>query len=132
MAKPGKKGYSQAIHAATGTDQPCRVALDVVPPVEDRFPRPKWLSAAARNIWDSKVEIYEARGQDISGCGATLAQYCQLEAHLVDTWRHKQVPTMAELTEYRRFCSEFFDTPASKLTRPKNEKPGNRFKDNGI
>lgn len=127
MATRGKKAKSPALHLATGTDQPCRRKEQVVVPLHGEVQRPKWLTGAARKIWERKTEIYERRGQNIVGMEDTLAHYCALEAHLRQQWKSPAGPTMAEINAYRIFAETFFDTPASQLTRPKGKPPDNPF-----
>ena len=132
MAKRGSKMTSQQMRQLTGTDRKCRAVIAVVPPVEERIKQPKTMTAAARRIWKQKIEVYESRGQNIAGMEAVLANYCELEAAIAVQWKMKQIPPMAQLTEYRRLANEFFDTPASQLTRAKPKDSGGRFGNNGV
>ena len=127
MGKPGAKGKSKQIHEMTGTHRKDRTPLEVVPPIPARNIRPKGLITKAGPIFDEKLEIYTARGQSIAGCESLLVQYCNLEATLLDLWKNKQIPTMAQMTEYRRLADTFFDSPASQLSRPKSNKSDNPF-----
>ena len=127
MAKPGAKGKSKVLHLATGTDQPCRRKESAVIPLHGEIQRPKWLTGAARKIWERKIDIYKRRGQNTVGLEDALAQYCALEAHLIQEWKAPAGPKMNEINAYRIFANEFFDTPASQLTRPKGTKLDNPF-----
>lgn len=93
--------------------------------------RPKWLSAGARRVWDDKVKRYRQRGQNITGCEDSLAQYCSIEAELIDCRRKKTVPVMAMINAHRVWAAEFFDTPASQVQRQTPGGAGNRFSNNG-
>ena len=127
MAKPGAKGKSKQIHEMTGTQRKDRVSIEIVPPIPARNIRPKGLIRNAGRIFDEKLEIYTARGQSIAGCESLLVQYCNLEATLLSLWRNKQIPTMAQMTEYRRLADTFFDSPARQLSRPKKNDSKNPF-----
>ena len=128
MARSGPKAKAKHLHLATGTDQPCRRTGVVVKSLPGIPERPKWLKGEARKIWDKKIEIYRKRGQDVVGLEARLADYCALEARLIeDYWKKNLLPPAAYLTQVRVFGNEFFDTSASQLVRPKGNKPDNKF-----
>ena len=92
MAKPGPKGKSNVLKVVAGTDQPCRERAPAVEPLEGEPVRPKWLKGLARRVWIEKVEKYQKRGQNIVGCEDALAQYCALEAELIDMRKRKVQP----------------------------------------
>ena len=135
MAKPGPKPKPTNLKILEGTDQPCRrpsapSSKGFAPPE-----RPKWLKGAARKIWDSKLAKYEQDGLDVSRCGDALAQFCALEAKLINLWRqgvNADVP-MALYAQYRVMANEFFETPASRLAGnvATNSPQGNMFANNG-
>ena len=130
MAKPGQKQKSAQIHMLQGTSRNDRQVESVVDELTDEIVRPKWLTGRARKIWAEKIERYEKRNQNISGCEDSLAQYCCLEAALIDDfWRKKLTPPTSMLNSYRIFASEFYDTPSSQQVRkaPSGGKSGNSF-----
>jgi len=129
MAKPGKKLKSADIHQLQGTSQKCRETQRTVDVIDDPILRPKWLIGRARKIWDEKISRYEKRNQNISGCEDALAQYCSLEASLIDDfWRKKITPPTSMLNSHRIYSAEFYDTPASQQVRkPTGGKSGNSF-----
>lgn len=132
MVMRGRKPLPIAIHQATGTDQPCRRHDEITVPLHGDPVKPKWLKNRASRIWDEKILIYDARRQKVAGYESALAQYCALEASLIDQRTKNIPPAVAEITAYRLFAAEFHDTPASNLTRGSNDKPENKFKKNGI
>ena len=94
--------------------------------------KPKWLTRLAGRIWNDKVEIFQRRGQDVTGCEMALAQYCVAEAHLIECYKKGIVPTTAMVREHRMWAAEFFDTPASQVdTSGKGKRKGNAFDRNG-
>lgn len=138
MARRGPKGMSPAEQAASGERRPSR---KVVPLFEgqasaaepENVALPKWLKKVkgAAAIWAEKLALYRARGQKVTGFEAALAQYCALEADLIDLWSRKVEVPAAKLTQYRVFASEFYDTPASSKTPAGVKKPSNTFGRNG-
>ena len=139
MAIRGRKPGGPAAQAMAGETRPSRTGTVTVlfpdhasrPDPEELKP-PKWMAAAARKIWDEKVNRYRQRGQKISGFEDSLAQYCALEAELIDMRKKRMVPPMAMVSQHRVWASEFYDTPASQVARP-GSKPaaGSRFNANG-
>jgi hypothetical protein len=95
-----------------------------VPPLNGDVSRPGWLKGRAARLWDEKVAIYRQRGQSVLGCESALAQYCALEALLIEQHAKKLTPPTSQLTAFRAFASEFFDTPASQIASVKSGKPG--------
>ncbi|QOZ17446.1 hypothetical protein XI02_22340 [Bradyrhizobium sp. CCBAU 21365] len=59
-----------------------------------------------------------------------MAQYCSLEASLIEQFVKKLTPPTSQLTAYRAYAAEFFDTPASQIGSPKQPKAG-KFAGNG-
>src|SRR5690606_19325191 len=120
MAKPGPAPKSPEERVAAGTNWPSRAVVHLFPndPSAHRDPvRPKWLKGMARKIWDEKVARYAARGQRVAGCEDALAQYCALEAELIDMRRRKISPPIAMINAHRIYAGEFYDTPASQNVR---------------
>ena len=83
-----------------GESRPSRTVVTLFPdhasrPDPDDIPPPKWLSAAAKRLWATKVNRYRQRGQKVAGFEDSLAQYCSLEAELIDFYRKKTTPPMA-------------------------------------
>jgi hypothetical protein len=130
MSRRGPKGKPPALKVVAGTDQPSRRREQIVEIVEGEAVKPTWLKGRAAKLWHEKVAIYKARGQAIVGCESALAQYCAMEATLIDQYAKKIVPAVTQVTAFRALASEFFDTPASqigKLNKPK----GGKFAGNG-
>lgn len=113
-----------------GTAKKTRARRQAVRDIDGAPVMPEWLMGRARQIWKQKVAVYSARGQNVVGCEATLAQYCQLEAKLEQLWGVGTPPT-AMITAHRVYANEFFDTPASKHVSGPGKKSENRFKRNG-
>ncbi|MEZ0061432.1 phage terminase small subunit [Bradyrhizobium elkanii] len=128
--RPGPKGKSPSLKVISGTDEPGRRRETVVNPIEGELVKPSWLVGRAARIWAEKVAIYAARGQSVAGCEAALAQYCSIEAALIDQYRKKTTPPVSQITAFRMLAAEFFDTPASQIGSPKQPKAG-KFAGNG-
>jgi hypothetical protein len=92
--------------------------------------KPQWLKGRAAKLWIEKTAIYEARGQSVVGCESALAQYCAMEAALIEQYRKKDTPPVAQVTAFRMLAAEFFDTPASQIGRMSKPK-GGAFSGNG-
>jgi len=132
MATPGVKPKSAAIHEMRGTSKPYRAREEIVEHIDGNPERPKWLTGRARKIWEEKTAKYLSRGQSVKGCEDSLAQYCALEASLIDDyWRKKLTPPMAMVNGHRIFAGEFFDTPASQVKPSGNKAASNPFNRNG-
>lgn len=135
--KRGRKLPSPEQQRAKGETRPSRAVVDLFPdhssrPDPESIEPPKWLSVAAKKIWRDKVERYRQRNQKIAGFEDTLAQYCALEAELIEMRRKKLLPPMAMINGYRLFAAEFYDTPAShKVPASGNGQTGNRFAGHG-
>ena len=127
MARRGPKGKSPALKAAGGTDQPCRRRSVMVRPVSGQPRKPDWLTDLAAEIWADKIASYAARGQTVTGCESALAQYCALEAMLISQYEAGQAPPVAQVSCWRVFAGEFFDTPASQVCSPKAANSESRF-----
>lgn len=131
MTRRGPKGKPPELKVVAGTDQPCRRRDRVVPVLEGAAGRPAWLKGRVARIWDDKVAIYAARGQSVVGCESALAQYCALEATLIDQFTKRLTPPTSQINAYRSFAAEFFDTPASQIGAPSNKPKASKFADNG-
>lgn len=139
MATRGRKPQLPSVKAAKGETRPSRTANAVTVlypdhasrPDPEKIKAPAWLTAPAKKIWDAKCERYRQRAQKIGGFEDSLAQYCALEADLIDM-RKKRIPVPAAmLTAHRVWAGEFYDTPASQTARP-GQKPGGGNKFGGI
>lgn len=101
-------------------------------PDPENLPPPKWLNAAGKKLWKEKTERYRQRNQKISGFENSLAQYCALEADLIDQYRKKITPPMAMINAHRIWAAEFYDTPASqKVPASGGGNAANTFSRNG-
>jgi hypothetical protein len=133
--RTGPKGKSPEQKLASGFVRPSRAVVSLYPdhlsrPEPEIIPAPQGMTEAAREIWDIKVTRYRQRGQKVEGFEDGLRQYCELEAALNQGWRQNAV-TMAMINAHRIWAAEFFDTPASHRARPSQQKPDNRFINNG-
>lgn len=132
MAKPGPKPKSADILAMRATERPDRERATAVQHIDGEPERPSWLKGRARKIWDDKVSKYLARGQSVRGCEDALAQYCALEADLIEQfWRKSLTPPTAMINAHRIYANEFFDTPASQHAPSGGKAPSNPFSRNG-
>jgi hypothetical protein len=125
--RPGPKGVLPELKVVSGTDQPCRRREMVVAALPGSAIRPKWLKGRAAKLWAEKLATYEARGQNTAGCESALAQYCALEASLIDQYRKGGTPPVAQISAFRILASEFFDTPASQIGPAKPASTAGRF-----
>jgi hypothetical protein len=119
------------LKVVAGTDQPCRRRERIVQPLDGHAAKPTWIKGRAAKIWADKVAAYEARGQSIVGCESALAQFCALEAALIDQFAKRLTPPTSQINAYRSFAAEFFDTPASQIGAPSNKPKGGKFAGNG-
>lgn len=137
MARRGPKGVHPAAKKARGTQQKCRkvevlFADHAARPDPDEIPAPSWLSEMAKKIWAEKINRYRQRNQKIEGFEAALAQYCAIEAELIDMRERRIVPPMAMVSAHRIWAAEFYDTPASqKVPASGGGKADNKFARNG-
>jgi hypothetical protein len=76
------------------------------------------------------VETYRARGQSIVGCESALAQYCALEAALIEQYQKRITPPVAQVNAFRVYAAEFYDTPASQVLPTKTPGKGGKFASN--
>lgn len=135
--KTGPKGRSPEQQRAAGETRPSRAVVNLFPdhasrPDPEVFDPPRWLSKDAKRLWKAKVERYRQRAQKIGGFEDALAQYCALEAELIDHRKRKLVPPMAMVTAHRMWAEAFYDTPAShKVPASGSAKPGNAFARHG-
>jgi hypothetical protein len=100
-----------------GTFRRDRSHPPVVAPLSGEPVKPAWLTGRAAKIWSEKTAVYRRRGQSVAGCEAALAQYCALEAAMIESYRQKRRPTSAEVNTYRTLAREFYDTPASQISK---------------
>ena len=132
MAKRGTKPQSDELKLLKGTFKPYRERGRVVPELEgEPGEPPKWLDGEALEIWQTKVGIYERRGQSIVGCEGALAQYCAAEAKLIGLYKAKVDVPVPLITAHRVYANEFYDTPASQQAAGTKRAPENRFTRNG-
>lgn len=115
MARTGPKGKPPALKVVSGTDQPCRRREPVVETIPGMPVKPAWLKGRAAKLWAEKVETYRVRGQAVAGCESALAQYCALEAALIDQYQKRMIPPVAQVNAFRILAAEFYDTPASQI-----------------
>jgi hypothetical protein len=100
-----------------GTFRAERAHPEVVPALDGDPVKPKWLTGRGAAIWKEKLSVYRRRGQSVVGCESALAQYCALEASMIDGYRRREKPIASEVNTYRTFAREFYDTPASQLAK---------------
>src|SRR5215469_12135827 len=100
-----------------GTFRPDRSHPAVVAQLSGDAVMPRWLKGRAASIWREKLAVYRRRGQSVAGCEAALAQYCALEAAMIESYRQKQRPTASDVNTYRTLAREFYDTPASQIAK---------------
>ena len=115
-----------------GTEKATRAREQTVPKVADQLKPPTGMPAPVRKIWKGKVDVYTARGMDLSGCGGALAQFCYLEHFLSQQWKANMAPQAAMISRHTELCAKFYDVPAAKtnvLGKPNNG--GNPFEDHG-
>ncbi len=127
----GTKTRPDAMKVVRGTFKPSRALEAVVEPLAGEPTVPKWLKGAALDLWREKCGIYERRGQSVVGCEAALAQYCRVEADLIDRWRRGSDVPVALINAHRIYANEFYDTPASQQAAGKKVGAANRFSANG-
>ena len=112
----------------SGLSRPDRPRVELFNPLQGEPVKPDWLKGRASKIWDSRVEKYRARGMKVRGNEDVLAQYCALEADLIDQfWRKQITPPMAMVNAHRLYAHEFFDTPASQHVTLKGGLKDNPF-----
>jgi hypothetical protein len=125
--RPGSKGKPPALKIISGTDDPSRRREYVVDPLLGEVTKPAWLKGRAAKLWAEKIAIYDARGQSVVGCEAALAQYCAIEAALIEQYLKKMTPPVSQITAFRMLAGEFFDTPASQVGPARSPGKGSRF-----
>jgi hypothetical protein len=130
MARRGRKPQSDAMKVLKGTFQPGRRRQRTVTDLSGTIVAPKWLKGQALRVWHEKVAVYEQRGQAIRGCEGALAQYCALEADLIDRRKRRTEIPVALISAHRVYANEFYDTPASQQGPAKKDGSG-RFSGNG-
>ncbi|MCO6178817.1 hypothetical protein [Ciceribacter sp. RN22] len=130
MTRSGPKGKPPELKIVSGTDQPCRRREPAVAPIPGEAIKPSWLKGRAAKLWAEKVAIYRARGQAIVGCESALAQYCAIEASLIEQYRKGITPPVAQVNSFRIYAAEFYDTPASQVLPSKTPGRGGKFATN--
>lgn len=128
---PGAKPLPDEMKVVRGTFRPGRALEDVIAPLTGETKPPKWLKGMGLRLWKDKVGIYERRGQSVVGCESALAQYCAVEADLIDRWKRGTDVPVALINAHRIYANEFYDTPASQQAAGKPKGAGNRFAANG-
>ena len=85
MGKRGRKPQPAEVIELKGNTSKAPPRHQAVADIPGPIVCPKWLTVArGKNVWLQKVVRYEARGEDISRCEDTLAQYCALEQDIVN------------------------------------------------
>lgn len=130
--KPGPKAKTEQMKTAAGTTRKDRINLPAFPAREvegwQEPIQPAWLTPLAAEAWGRKVTEYRLRGQRVRGFEDALAQYCSLEAALINALSQGAAPPVALVKEYRAFACEFYDTPAAQKVSVKEVlKAGNPF-----
>lgn len=142
MAKRGRKPESADVLHLRGTlrEDRRRKQRDINPHALEGEPmKPEWLDdedpiiKTASELWDRKVDEYAWRGQPVRGCESTLAQFCCLEATLIENyWKKGQEPPVTMVNSLRLYAAEFFDSPDSMEKAPSRGKaPDNPFDQHG-
>lgn len=133
----GPKGNSPTTQKAKGETRPSRkvetlFADHASRPDPEKIPAPDWLNDRAKEIWIDKTNRYRQRNQKIGGFENALAQYCALEADLINLYRKEITPPMAMVNAHRIWAAEFYDTPASqKVPAGGGGSNANKFGNNG-
>lgn len=116
MGQRGPAPIADFVKRQRGTLKPSKSRAAVVPPIEGEPEKPDWLTPKAAAIWKKKVAVYQARKQAVRGMEAALAQYCELEAYLVDGWSSENADLdVKALALYRQYARDFYDVPAAQL-----------------
>ena len=132
MAKSGRKKESAQVLKMRGTDRVDRPREAPVEHLPGPARKPKWLKGLASDIWDDKLEIFYERGQSARGCESLLAQYCSLEAALIENyWSKGAEPPITMINSHRIYGNEFFDSPASQQVPNPSAVPSNVFNAHG-
>jgi hypothetical protein len=77
--RTGPKGKSLEQKLASGFVRPSRAVVSLYPdhlsrPDRELIPAPEGMTAAAREIWDTKVTRYRQRGQKVETAGGEKKQ----------------------------------------------------------
>lgn len=132
MAKPGRKKESAQVLKMRGTDRADRPREAPCEHLAGPARKPKWLKGLASDIWDEKLENFDERGQSVRGCESMLAQYCSLEAALIENyWTKGEEPPVTMVNAHRIISNEFFDSPASQQVPNPGAAPANPFNSYG-
>ena len=148
MTKPGPRQKTAEIHQLRGTARPDRPRKSGQKAAENGLKTPEngskaaengvdipdWLTGRAKKVWREKVERYAARGQAVAGFEFSLAQYCVLEAYIVDKRKKKLDVPITTINAHRIYATEFGDMPnASSGTGGggSERRRGGKFSNNG-
>ena len=130
---PGRRRTSAA-KAAVVEPKKDRRPVPLFPELEaetwEEPAKPGWIAAndLASKAWDEKVARYKLRSQRVRGFEDALAQYCALEASLVQAYVNGLVPNVSTVREHRAYAHTFFDTPSSQQVAVKpNARSTNPF-----
>ena len=126
----GNQRKPTALKLLEGTDRPDRAVDEAEWPMVDGYPEaPDWLTGPdAVSQWHKAVRwLSNARvltDPDLD----RLANFCNIHAGIVVSWRSEDPPTARDLTEYRIWCGEFGFTPATRhkavaMGKSKTENP---------
>lgn len=129
--KRGRKPEPNETKIVRGTFRQDQARQPVVQPLEGAIAAPTWVKGQALRVWRDKTEIYRRRGQSVTGCEGALAQYCAVEADLIDRWKRRVEVPVALINAHRIYANEFYDTPASQQAAGQKTPGGNRFSGNG-
>jgi len=132
MGARGPKPKPEYLKLIEGTARPDRKTEELVPQLEGVPERPKWLTGRARKLWERKVQTYEKRGLNIVGCEDMLAQYCALEAKIIDDYyRRKLIPPASLINALKGLACLFYDAPGVQHDRVGSNPKKNEFANNG-
>lgn len=125
MSKRGSKSQCPDLKLIKGTDRPDRQSVPAFKELDGEPVRPKWLKGPAKKIWHEKIARYKERGQNVVGFEGALAQYCALEAEIAKLFMKGMTPATSMINTHRIYAGDFFDTPASQVSKLKLKKSDN-------
>lgn len=92
---------------------------------------PNWLKGRAKKLWAEKTGIYVKRGQAVKGMESALAQYCRLEAQLIEKfWNVSETPPASLFNVFVALSDRFYDNPKSQLEPSGGDTQSNPFANN--